>query len=140
MLICTQQKRSRLVNATLSVYINGTYINNVDNQHVLGITIDNSLKFDIHIRNICTKLSRLLYLFCSIRNYLSMDGKITFYNSYILPCLDYCITTWGYTNKTNLEKLFRFQKRMGRLVLNDFGWNNLPYNIVLRILMFFKNH
>ena len=116
----TQQKRSRLVNATLSVYINGTYINNVDNQHVLGITIDNSLKFDIHIRNICTKLSRLLYLFCSIRNYLSMDGKITFYNSYILPCLDYCITTWGYTNKTNLEKLFRFQKRMGRLVLNDF--------------------
>ena len=49
-----------------------------------------------------------------------MDGTITFYNSYILPCLDYCITTWGYTNKTNLEKLFRFQKRMGRLVLNDF--------------------
>jgi hypothetical protein len=120
MLICTQQRRSLLLDSNLTIFINGSVISNVESQTVLGITIDNSLKFDIHVANVCKKLSSLVYLFCKIRNYLTLEAKLAFYNSYLLPNMEYCITTWGYSSKTNLDKLYVFQKRIGRLILNDF--------------------
>jgi hypothetical protein len=101
--------------------INGSAISNVDKQLVLGVTIDNQLKFDVHVDNICKRLSRQIYLFRQIRNCLTLNCKIMFYNSYILPHIDYCATSWGYANKANLDKLYKFQKRMGRLILNDFN-------------------
>jgi hypothetical protein len=120
MLICTPQKRSRLPTDKLTVYLNNVSISNVNMQNVLGVIIDNSLKFDIHVDNICKKLSKLQFLFFKIKPYLTYEAKQTFYNSYILPCLDYCITVWGFSRKGNLDKLYRYQKRMGRAILNDY--------------------
>ena len=121
MLICTPKKRSRLLNDKLDVYIKNTPLENVDSQKVLGILIDHSLKFEAHVDNVCNKLAKLLYLFNQIKHCLTYNGKQMFYNSYFLPCIDYCVTAWGYTNKQNLSKLSRYQKRMGRLILNDFN-------------------
>ena len=41
-----------------------------------------------------------------------------FYNSYILPRIDYCLTIWGQAPKDALDKIFRLQKRVARLILN----------------------
>ena len=120
MLICTPQKRLRLVSDVLDLYIDEICFTNVTHQNVLGVTIDNSLKFDIHVENICKKLSKLSYLLSQIKYYLTYDAKLNFYYSYILPCFDYCITAWGYSSKGNLDKLYKFQKRIGRQILNDF--------------------
>ena len=49
MLICTPQKRLRLVSDVHDLYIDEICITNVTHQNVLGVTIDNSLKFDIHV-------------------------------------------------------------------------------------------
>ena len=120
MLICTKQKRNTLINDKLCVHINGSYIDNVTEQNVLGLIIDKSLKFDSHVNYICKKLSKLFYLFSKIRYLLTYDAKEAFYNSYILPCFHYGVTTWGYSSKENLTKLYQYQKRIGRLILNDF--------------------
>ena len=120
MLICNTQKRIKLPKKELNDMLNGSNLINVDKQMLLGVTIDNNLRFDSHVASICKKLSRHINLFLQIRNCLTFNCKIIYYNSYILPCLDYCLTTWGYSNKSNLDKLFRFQNRIGRLILNDF--------------------
>ncbi len=41
-----------------------------------------------------------------------------FFNTYILPLLDYCCIIWGNCNVAQEEKLIRFQKRAGRLILD----------------------
>ena len=67
----------------------------------------------------------VLSVHSSVRsNCLTYEGKHAFYNSYVLPCLDYCVTTWGYSSKTNLDKLYRYQKRIGRVILNDSECNS----------------
>ena len=87
--------------------------------------IDNSLKFDFHVDNICKKMSNLMFLPSKVNSYLPYDAKILFYNSYVIPCLDYCMLVWGYASRMNLDKLFRHQKRIGRLILNDYACDSL---------------
>ena len=72
----------------------------------------NCLTFDEHVENICKKLSKHVYLLSYIKDFLTYEAKQTFYNSYILPCIDYCCTVWGYTIKTNIDKIFTYQKRI----------------------------
>ena len=115
MLICNKQRRTRLASDQLSVYIKHSMINNVSHHNVLGITIDHSLKFNVHVDNVCKRISRLRFLLGKINCYLTLEAKQTFYNSYILPIMDYCITVWGYACKSNIDKLFRYQKRIDRM-------------------------
>ena len=87
----------------LNVSINESPIQNVEHQNVLGITIDNCLKFQLHVDNICKKLAKLCYLFTQVQNRLTYEGKHAFYNLYVLPCLDYCVTTWGYLQQNKFR-------------------------------------
>ena len=116
MLICTFQKRYLLATDKLSLYINNSMINNVARQNVLGVMINNSVKFDFHVDNICKKMSKLMFLLSKVNSYLPYDAKILFNNSYVIPCLDYSM---------NFDKLFRYQKRIGRLILNDYACDSL---------------
>ena len=100
-------------------------ISNVASQNVLGVMIDNSLKFDFHVDNICKKMSKLMLLLSKVKSYLPYDAKILFYKSYVIPCLDYCMIVWGYASKMNLDKLFKYQKRIGRIILNDYACDSL---------------
>ena len=36
---------------------------------------------------------------------LFLKKKQTYYNSYCLPLMDYCINIWGHCNKTQLERI-----------------------------------
>ena len=87
---------------------------------LLGVIIDNSLKFDTHVNNVCKKVSKLQFLMFKIKSYLTYEAQQIFYNSYILPCFDYCITLWGYSRKSNLDKLYMYQKKIGSSILNDY--------------------
>ena len=41
---------------------------------------------------------------------------MTFYNSLIKPHFTYCISCWGNTSKTNLNKLYILQKKISRIL------------------------
>jgi hypothetical protein len=40
-----------------------------------------------------------------------MEGLKLYYNGYLLPLIDYCSVVWGNTNKVNLKKILKLQKR-----------------------------
>ena len=51
-----------------------------------------------------------------------MEGLKLYYNGYLLPLIDYCSVVWGNTNKVNLEKIIKLQKRAARIILRaDFN-------------------
>ena len=106
MLICTQQKRAKLATDQLSVSLNCVMISNVNEQNALGVIIDNSLKFDTHVNNICKKVSKLQFLMFKIKSYLTYEAQQIFYNSY-----------------SNLDKLYTVlyvSEEIGRSIINDY--------------------
>ena len=48
---------------TLCLNINGQLITQSEHVKLLGVTIDNSLKFDTHVQSICKKANQKLYAF-----------------------------------------------------------------------------
>ena len=80
MLICNKQRRTRLASDQLSVCTQHSMINNVSHHNVLGITIDHSLKFNVHVDNVCKRISRLRFLLGKINCYLTLEAKQSFYN------------------------------------------------------------
>ena len=61
---------------------------------LLGITIDNQLKFDGHITKICHKAKSKLNALSRLARYLSMELKKLLYMSFIEVQFKYCPLTW----------------------------------------------
>ena len=110
MLITTPQKRCR-IDDNLQITLNGIQLSNVLNEKVLGVQIDNNLSWREHISKIVKKMSTNIWLLSKIKNYLSINHRITYYRSYVQPHLDYANIVWGGTTKTNLIQIERLQKR-----------------------------
>ena len=57
-----------------------------------------------------------LTLFRRIKHFLPKWSKIMFYNAYIMPHLDYCVTVWG--DCSDLNTLVKLQKQAARIILD----------------------
>ena len=62
--------------------------------------------------------THISYLLTRIKIYLSLQNRILFYNSYILPHLDYCCIIWGSFNSVSEDKLITCHKRAARIILD----------------------
>ena len=78
-----------------SITVNGQALENVDCEKLLGIYIDQSLQFHKHIDSVCRSITTKLALLKRIKRYLPLHYRKLYYNAYILPCIDYCLTIWG---------------------------------------------
>ena len=123
MLITTPQKRCR-IDDNLQITLNGIQLSNVLNEKVLGVQIDNNLSWREHISKIVKKMSTNIWLLSKIKNYLSINHRITYYRSYVQPHLDYANIVWGGTTKTNLIQIERLQKRACKVIL-DYDVSNV---------------
>ena len=64
-----------------------------------------------------SKINSKITLLKRISNYLTLEMKQLFYNSYILPLFDYCCTVWWKSAKYRTAKLSILQKRAARVIL-----------------------
>ena len=95
---------------------------------LLGINIDNKLKFDKHITGLCRKVSAQLAVLNRFKNILSTDVKLKLYNAFILAHLNYCNIVWNHCGARNRDKLEKVNKRALRFILND---KTSPYELLL---------
>ena len=117
MIVCTSQKRKYLNMNNFQLHLYNAILPIVSHVKILGLYIDNNLTWRKHVDFICNNVSSLVGLFYRIRKFLNHESKILFYNSYILPRIDYCLTIWGQATKDALDKIFRLQKRVARIIL-----------------------
>ena len=82
----------------------------------LGIQMDNRLKFECHINNVCGKLAKFNGLLFKGRNYFSKNVLVKFYNCYAKPLISYGLIAFGATSKSLLEKIFVMQKRIFKTI------------------------
>ena len=61
-----------------------------DNVILLGINLDYMLKFDTHVSEICKKASQQLAVLKRLGRFLTKQGKLIIYNSFIASNFSYC--------------------------------------------------
>ena len=99
-----------LRDTVLSLRIDGTIIDTVQCTNFLGVKIDHKLNFGEHISHICNKVSKSIGIIHKVTKLINRPTLLMLYNSQILPYLTYCITVWGNSANTHINRLFLLQK------------------------------
>ena len=83
---------------------------------VLGIELDDKLRFSIHTDGICSQAAKQVNALKRIKQHLDRRCKMIIYNSYINSNFNYCSVIWMFSNKMQAEKLEKTNKRAIRFV------------------------
>ena len=96
----------------------GNKIKDVKKQKSLGIYIDENLRWTDHIDYLCANISYKIPLLRQLSTYIPTEAQRMLYRGYILPLIDYGLSTLGTTSRSNLKILSKLQKRASRIILN----------------------
>jgi hypothetical protein len=81
-----------------------------NHEKFLGVVIDSKLTWNEHISEVANKLSRQIYLFRSLNQFVSNETlKCVYY-----AIMNYGIILWGHSS--GCQRLFRLQKKVIRLL------------------------
>ena len=86
-----------------------------ENVKVLGIHIDNKLKFDKHISELCKRASKHINAISRFSQFVDEKCRISLYHSFILSHFHYCKIVWHNCDTENTIKIEKIQKRPLRL-------------------------
>ncbi len=125
MLITIYEKRYPLRKNELTVYCYNTLLKNVT---LLGVHVDKYLTWKYHVTNTTKLISRNITLLRYIKNYLSQQIRVTFYNAYIQPHFDYCNTIWS--QFTKVSKIHILQTMSLRILMDkpNFTYSSLLFD------------
>ena len=102
---------------TMNLKISNTHISQVQCFKYLGIFIDSELKWNIHIDEVCKKVSKMISYLGRVRHFVNESSLKLLYNSAIMPHLDYGDVIWQSAAKIHLDQLQKLQNRAGLIVL-----------------------
>ncbi len=115
------RSRSKTINlGTFCPKINNIPIEHKEVARFLGVLVDNKLTWTHHINAIKAKMSRYIGTMYKLKSILPVKARLMIYNSLIQSHLNYCSMLWGTSSKSNIEKLFRVQKKAIRATMPGF--------------------
>ena len=86
--------------------IDGTVLATCNSFKILGLTFDSKLTFEKHIRNVASGISQKIGI---LRKCYKIFGDQTImlncFNSFILPCFEYCAPVWASAADSHLKLL-----------------------------------
>ena len=100
----------------------GTVIPIQDEIELLGVTLDNKLKFEGHIHKICRKVSQqvaVLNRLKKISPFELTESRIDIYRAFIAPHFNYCSESWHHCGERGSGKLEKINERALRFVTRD---------------------
>ena len=89
-------------------HLNDTVINCDDIVTLLGINIDFMLNFNDHISEICKKASQQLAVLKRIGRFLTKQGKLIIFKSFILSNFNYGPLTWHFCSQASTHKMEKY--------------------------------
>ena len=101
--------RSRTINPSHpDLYINNVILDTCSSFKILGIMFDSKFTFEQHIRSISSSVAQKIGL---LRKSFKIFGEPSVlkkcFNSFILPCLEYCAPAWSSAAASHLKLLDR---------------------------------
>ena len=97
---------------------------------LLGVKIDNELKFTEHITKLCKKGNQKFHALARISSYLDRDKLKILMKTFITAQFNYCPLIWMFHNRTLNNKINRLHERSLRLVYKK---DNLSFEELLEL-------
>ena len=88
-------------------------------QKILGVIIDNKLRFKSHVKNLCKKASQKIWALSHLINYLNDSKKKMIFNALIKSQFSYCPLVWMFCSRQTNNMINKIHERALRIVLND---------------------
>ena len=88
---------------------------------LLGVTIDNELKFDKYVAEISAKANRKLSVLLRLSKFLCLDKRRTLFKSFIEAQVKYCPLIWMFCSCNSNKKINRLHERALRLVYDVYS-------------------
>jgi hypothetical protein len=103
----------------LTLQIGGKPIPRISSAKALGVHIDETLSWTMHIEQISKKISASIGALKRVRPYVPMASLQTMYNSFVQPKFDYCSTVWDGMGSELARKIQKLQNRAVRIITNS---------------------
>ena len=88
-------------------------------QKLLGITIENGLRFDTHVKNLCQKANLKLHALSRISTYMPSSKLKIIMKAFILSQFNYCPLVWMFHSRECNNSINRIHERALRLAYRD---------------------
>ena len=88
-------------------------------ERLLGVDIDNSLKFALHVSNICKKAHIKLSALGRVSRFIPVDKRRILFKSFIESQFSYCPLVWMFHDRQINNKINRLHERALRIVYKD---------------------
>jgi hypothetical protein len=85
---------------------------------LLGVLLDENLTFDPHIKVLLSKLSKSIYIINKVKHFLPFSALKSLYFALFHSHLTYCPIIAGCATKSNIDKVFKLQKKVIRIISN----------------------
>ena len=85
---------------------------------ILGVIIDNRLRFRSHLKNLCKK-AQTIWALSRLINYLNDSKKKMIFNALIKSQLSYCPLVWLFCSRQTNNMINKIHERALWIVLND---------------------
>ena len=129
--------RQKKQNLDISITLTSHAIERVKDIVFLGVISDENLTWKPHIAHVSRKISKSIGVIYKSSFCLSPSSLRTLYFSLIYPYLVYCISVWGSTYSSNLNRIFILQKKCIRIISkSSYDAHTEPLFKALRILKF----
>ena len=112
-----------------SIIVGNEVIKSSCKEKLLGIYIDNELKFDDHVNALCKKANQKINALSRISKYMSSEKLRIIMKSFIISQFNYCPLVWMFHNRKTNNRINRLHERALRIVYHD---NNLTFDELLK--------
>ena len=107
-------------NELLTLTIDDIPVECVSSTKYLGLYADSNFKWDVHISNLCKTISPKIGLLRKLKQLLPQRSVELVYKSTIQSRIDYCISTWGYSDKKYIKQVQGLQNRAARIITGNY--------------------
>ena len=98
-------------------------------EKLLGLIIDNKLKFNDHVALLCKKAGRKITALGRLTRYLQFEKKRTLLKSFIESQFAYCPLTWMFCSRKNNNRINQLHERALRIV---YGYDTSTFKELLK--------
>ena len=126
-----------------NLYIDGIALATTNSFKVLGMTLDSKLTFEDHIRSVSSSLAQKIGLLRkSFKIFNDRSVLKNCFNSFILPCFEYCAPVWSSAADSHLKLLDRNLNAI-KILIPDIKvdlWHRRSVGSLCLLFKIFKNN
>ena len=104
----------------LDVFLDGVKLNPCEHTQFLGTTIDSTLSWEEHCKNVANKISRSNGMINRVKHLLPPSSLKLLYHSFIQSHLEYALPIWGGCSNQNKKRIISIQKLAIQTITKSF--------------------